>query len=51
MCQEAQTLNSRAGLTFECLSRHHFEPEVAEASPYESISHATLEWMLENTGR
>ena len=51
MCQEAKELNTRAGLKFECLGQHHFEPEVAEASPYEATSHAALEWMIEDAGR
>ena len=51
VCQEAKELNTRAGLKFECLGQHHFEPEVAEASPYEATSHAALEWMIEDAGR
>jgi hypothetical protein len=51
ICQEAQTLNKKTGMNFECLSQHHFDPEVAESSPYEAISHAVVDWMAEDSNR
>ena len=48
VCQEAKSVNSKAGITFDCLEPHHFVPEVVETYPYEQLSHAVLSWSDEN---
>ena len=48
VCQEAKTVNSKAGIVFDCLEPHHFVPEVVETYPYEQLSHAVLSWVHEN---
>lgn len=50
-CQRAQELNKHPGLTFACLSKRHFIPEIAEALPYAAISQAVIAWMAEEPGR
>ena len=40
-----------SALQFACLAQHHFEPEVVETSPYETVSHAVLEWVKEEPER
>ena len=39
-------LNPRAA--YACFDDRHFEPFVVTTQPYESLSHATLEWLKEN---
>ena len=49
VCQEAKSVNSKAGISFDCLEPHHFVPEVVETYPFEQLSHAVLSWVTENT--
>ena len=51
VCQEAKSVNSKAGIEFDCLEPHHFVPEVVETYPYEQLSHAVLNWVSENLDR
>ena len=51
VCQEAKSVNSKAGIEFDCLEPHHFVPEVVETYPYEQLSHAVLNWVGENLDR
>ena len=51
VCEEAQEANKRPGMTFACLARRHFLPEVAESSPYESVAQAVIAWVQEEPNR
>ena len=51
VCKEAKILNAAEGLTYECLSLHHFTPDVVESTPYEPLAQALAAWTRENPTR
>ena len=44
--RQQSKLNPRAD--YACFDDHHFTPFVVTTQPYESLSHATLEWLKEH---